>query len=233
MRTLFRRSFLWLIPASLKSRISRKEGSMNLGSRPVRALLATPILLLLVCATASADNVNIFLAPNQGAGGNFAFSSSGPPGFAALIVGGTATFSWDNDTEFSPGTSFAGYTMRVYPDGGILLVNGVTFDFDNFSLLGPASLQILNSFTLPSNGKNFTTPVEMEFEATVLLSNGTVYGIGGIASGTLTFAYDAPLGVYFVQTTQLTSTPEPGAFFLTATGITGLAGLWMKRRSHA
>jgi hypothetical protein len=37
------------------------------------------------------------------------------------------------------------------------------------------------------------------------------------------------LGLYFVQGTELTSTPEPGALFLTATG---LVGVWMKRRSH-
>jgi len=186
-----------------------------------RFLVATPILLLLICATAAADSVTILLAPNTGFGGNFAFFRSGP-GFGAAIFGGTETGFWD-DTGFVPGTTIGlVQEIPVFIDGGSLVIGGNSVDF---TPEGPASLLFLSSFTLPTNGKNFTTPVEMGFVADVLLSTGSPFEIAGAAGGKLTFDYYSPLGLYFVQETKLTTTPELGTLGLMITGLVGVIGV--------
>ena len=201
-----------------------------------RFRLATPILLLLVCATASADSVlfatrvTILLAPNDGSGGNFAFFGSGR-GFQTAISGGTETGFWD-DTGFLPGTSFPSFAngINVFMDLTNLVINGSSVDL---SPQGPGSLLFISSFTLPTNGKNFTTPVSMGFFADFFLSDGSTLEIAGAATGKLTFDYDSGSGLYFVQPTQLTTTPEPETLGMMITGLVGVIGVARSKLKHS
>jgi hypothetical protein len=83
----------------------------------------------------------------------------------------------------------------------------------------------LTTFTLPTNGKEFTVPVELSISGSGILDNGEVFGFGGGKRGKITFDYVD--GFYLPG--NFVPAPEPGTIVLMGSGLIGVAALARKR----
>lgn len=175
-------------------------------------LLAAPLLLFFahICF---ADSIQMGFGPNDGSGGNFGMIVNGP-GFSIGVFGGTP-YDFYNFDGIAPGSTIFGNT-DVYMDGGYAVLGGIGHNLD----LDVGSL-FVSSITLPTNGKNFTTWVELDFNDSGTL-NDTLQpiSISGSQTGKITFYYDQ--GSYYGG--DFTTVPEPTTFILLGTGLAGIAG---------
>jgi hypothetical protein len=195
-------------------------------------------ILLLTSVSAFADSfsnlsASLTINPNNGSGGNIGGTITGPG--VNLQVGGGAsggfggTIYWD--------FAIGGLGSQNYTNMG----NGGAFPY---LALDPATLNV-GGFTFPTNPQDFST-----FTVTVPASLGIVTGtieaqgadcnpcktfvlttIPGLE--TMSFQYDPVMGFQFTggSFTSSTTTPEPGALGLMATGIGALT--WLRARRKA
>ncbi len=186
-------------------------------------LWVTPMLFVLMSGSAFATSVStsIGLFPNGGSGDNFRFLQQGG-GVSIGIQGGTP-YSFFNIEGYAPGSTLGG-TTDVFFSGGFVQFGGNSFDL-NFS--GPGTL-FLSSFTLPTNGKDFTAQVEVDFSVLATIADtGQPLDVGGGAVGKIPFHFFN--GLYFAG--GFTTVPEPGTLALMGTGLIGILALARKRLS--
>jgi hypothetical protein len=186
-----------------------------------RFLWVTPILFLLLTASAFADTV-IGLIPNDGSGDNFGFNQQGSKGF--IHVGGGLPFFFFHVGEYAPGSTLGGSTGIFFTDGFLLSPNGNSRDFVSSS----GGTLFLSSFTLPTNGKEFKVRVEIDFTMSLIFADtGETLDVTGARVGSLTFHFFN--GSYFADSRGFTVTPEPSTLGLMGTGLISILALARKR----
>jgi PEP-CTERM motif len=172
---------------------------------------------------ALADGITLF--PNSGSGDNFAFVSQ-MNGHPLLLSGGTDPFFLSAD----------GYPagMTVGGSGGLFLFSTVIwvdgspleFFFDSASIF-------MTSFTLPTNGRDFIAPVDVNFEASGFnFDTEQRINLSGGDSGWIGFSFSN--GLYypgdFVQGPPPVMVPEPATLGLIGTGLMSIAARATKKR---
>jgi len=191
---------------------------------------AAPILFLMTSISALADSVVIGLGPNQGFGENFGYQQTGV-GFSAGMFGGTPFFFF-NDQGYAPGAVIGG-TTDVFFDDAFLTVNGVSYSIDNLGI-GVGTL-FVSSFTLPTNGQDFSTLAQASFSGSLtILATGQTFNIGGSGSGIMSFTFLPSTGLYFANSVLFTGTappviPEPGTLGFMVTGLVSIIAVAGKR----
>ena len=187
-----------------------------------RFLWALPTFLLVISASALADSIIIGLNPNDGSGDNFGFiiKSSG----LTFGGGGGTPYSSFNDQGYAPGSTFGG-------DLGVFLNNGNNFakigdtSYSDDNVLYSGGSLFLSSFTLPTNGKDFTVQVTADFSAfATIIATGQGFGVSGSGIGTMTFLFSPISGLYYAEPVVFRNTPvavipEQATFGLVGTGL--------------
>jgi hypothetical protein len=187
-----------------------------------RFLLAAPMLFLLITTSAFADTL-IGLVPNDGGGDNFGFLQRG--GGTTIEIGGGTPFTFFHIGPYAPGSTLGGST-DVFFSGGFIKIGGNSHDLQFIS--GPGTL-FLSSFTLPTNGKDFTISVVIDFSTSVVIvDTGQTLDVSGGRSGTLSFHFSD--GFYFPDSNGFTVTPEPSTLGLLGTGLIGILAFVRKKR---
>jgi len=189
------------------------EGDMK------RFLWVTPILFVLMSGSAFGTSVSIGFFPNDGSGDNFRFLQQGG-GIVIRIQGGTPVAFFNTD-GYAPGSTLGG-TTDVFFSGGFVQFGGNSFEL-GFS--GPGTL-FLRSFTLTTNGKDFTAQVEVDFSVLATIPDtGQSLDVGGGAVGKIPFHLFN--GLYYAG--GFTTVPEPGTLALMGTGLIGILAFARKR----
>ena len=183
-----------------------------------RFLWATPMLFLLMSGSAFASSVStfIFLQPNDGSGDNFGFFQQG--GGVTIGIGGGTPYDFFNIDGYAPGSTLGGST-DVFIDGGFVKFGG---NFHELDFSGPGTL-FLSSFTLPTNGKDFTINSGAFFAFSAILDNGQTFDVFGHAPGKMRFTFGE--GIYTTQPVRLSTVPEPSTLGFLATGVIGIFAL--------
>jgi PEP-CTERM motif len=201
--------------------ILRQKTLVANGGDMKRFFWVTLVLFVLMSGSAFATSVTIRFFPNDGSGDNFQFLQQGG-GIVIGIQGGTP-FSFFNIEGYAPGSTLGG-TTDVFFSGGFIQFGG------NSSELGfsfPGTL-FLSSFTLPTNGKDFTAQVEVDFSTIVTIADtGQPLDVDGGAVGKIPFHLFN--GLYYAG--GFTTVPEPGMLTLMGTGLLGILALARKRLS--
>jgi hypothetical protein len=188
-----------------------------------RFLWAIPLVFVLISLRANANSITtIFLVPNDGSGDNFGFYQQSPT--RAIEIHGGIPFDVFNAFGYAPGSNLGG-TTDVFFDNGYLVIGGISHDL----AFNETGTLFISSFTLPTNGADFSTLVTLTFSvvATTVDTFQSV-NIFGSATGTATFAQSD--GNYYAQRIKATSTvPEPGAFGLVGTGVLSILAAFRKK----
>jgi hypothetical protein len=187
-----------------------------------RFLLPLSLLCVtLISSTAFADHIYLF--PNDGSGDNFGFI--GQMNGHQLFVGGGTLADFFGDGGYSPGSTFGGGAM-LFLDPTTVWIDGTPMEF---GFPQTDSTIFISSFTLPTNGKDsFTEFVQVGFSATgISFDTGQTIRVSGVASGTISFYFSPPTGLYFVG--NFVQAPEPGTLGLIAMGIIGILGSARRR----
>jgi len=185
-----------------------------------RFLWATPMLFVLMSGSAFADTI-IGLTPNDGSGDNFGFLQRG--GGVTIAIGGGVAYDFFNDQAYAPGSTLGGST-DVFVSGGVLRVGGNSYELSPLSL----GTLFLSSITLPTNGRDFTVPVGVDFSVSMVnLSTNEPVDVSGGAFGKMTFHFFD--GSYYADSKGFTTVPEPGTLGLIGTGLIGILALVRKR----
>jgi hypothetical protein len=186
-----------------------------------RFLLPLSLLCVtLISSTAFADHIYLF--PNDGSGDNFGFVGR-MNGHQLFLSGGT-TYSFFGNGGYSPGSTFGGGdTLFLYPT--TVWIDGTPMEF---GFPQTDSTIFISSFTLPTNGKDFTKFVEVGFSAMgINFDTGQTIGVGGEASGKISFYFSPETGQYYPG--NFVQAPEPGTLGLIGMGIIGILGSARKR----
>ena len=181
-----------------------------------------PMLFVLISASTFADTL-IFFRPNDGTGDNL-FIIQRRVGATIQIGGGTAVDFFSADA-YAPGSMLGG-SADIFFDDGSIQSGGTSHDL--FFNSGPGTL-FLSSFTLPTNGKDFTVRVKIDFSISATIADtGQPLIVNGGRVGTLTFHFFD--GSYFADSGGFTAiTPEPGTLGLMGTGLMSILALARKR----
>jgi hypothetical protein len=186
-----------------------------------RFLWLLPILFVLISGSTFADTI-IGLVPNDGTGDNFGIIQRGG-GVTIQIGGGIPAFFFSTDA-YAPGSMLGGAT-DIFFDSGFIESGGNTRDLAFIS--GPGTL-FLSSFTLPTNGKDFTVRVEIDFTISAIIADtGQPLDVSGGRVGKITFHFFE--GSYFADQRGFTVTPEPSTLELMGTGLISILALARKR----
>jgi hypothetical protein len=178
-------------------------------------LLLSLLFVTLISSTAFADH--IYLGPNDGSGGNFAFVGQ-MNGHQLFLSGGTLYPFFDID-GYAPGSTFGGEdTLFLYPT--FMWIDGMPLEFG----FPPGDSSIfISSFTLPAVGKSFTEFVAIGFSAVgISFDTGQTIGVGGGARGNISFYYSPDSGLYYPG--AFVQAPEPSTLEFIGIGIIGILG---------
>jgi len=135
-----------------------------------------------------------------------------------------------NDQGYAPGSTFGG-------DLGVFLNNGNNFaqigdtSYGDENVLYSVGSLFLSTFTLPTNGKDFTVLVTADFSAfATIVATGQGFGVSGSGIGTMTFLFNPISGLYYAQPVVFRNTPvavipEPATLGLMGTGLLNILAL--------
>ena len=187
-----------------------------------RFLWVAPILFVVISASAFADTLILF-SPNDGSGENFSIVRRGG-GATILIEGGTSFFFFGTD-PYAPGTMMGGQADIFFAYGSIQS-GGISHDLAFNS--GTGTL-FLSTFTLPTNGKDFTVRVRLDFSMSATVADtGQPLNVTGGSLGTLTFHFID--GSYYADSGGFSQlTPEPSTLGLMGTGLISMLALARKK----
>jgi hypothetical protein len=186
-----------------------------------RSLLLLSLLFgTLISSTAFADT--FYLGPNDGSGGNFGFVGK-MNGHQLFLSGGTPYYFFGLG-GYEPGSTFGGYaTLFLYST--VAWIDGMPLEF---SFPDTDSYIFISSFTLPTNGKEFTKFVGIDFSALgINYDTGQTIGVGGGARGKISFYYSPDSGLYYPG--AFVQAPEPSTMEFIGIGIIGILGSARKR----
>lgn len=211
----------------------------------MKRALYLAVLVLFPAQLSLADSVkifnnvsaNLFIPPNNGTGGNMAFSLFGP-GISLDGDGGTGCNWCFVGNTFAPGQSL---NASIFFIGFDFVVNGQIghsqFRPGEISL-GSSSITAGN-FVFPTMRNVLTVSVPAVFDSTLfgqVIQSGQTFGLN-IRPGMLqlTFDFSSSCGAlsscYFFDRATFTSTPEPSTVLLSITGFVLIAGrVWQKRK---
>ncbi len=192
-----------------------------------RILLPLSLLCVtLISSAAFADH--IYLIPNDGSGGNFGFvgQMNGHP----LFLSGGTPYDFFGTGGYAPGSTFGGSTT-LFLSPTTIWIDGTPMEF---GFPQTDSTIFISSFTLPTNGKDFTEFVEIGFGATgINFDTGQTIGVGGGAIGKISFSFNPETGLYYPgDFVQKATVPEPGTLGLIGVGIIGILGSARKRKGY-
>jgi PEP-CTERM motif len=190
-----------------------------------RFLWFTPILFVLMSSSLFADSVTTFigLLPNDGSGDNFGFFQQGN-GVTIGIAGGVP-YDFFNIDGYAPGSTLGG-SADVFFSEAFIQIGSNSYDLD---FNGPGTL-FLSGFTLPTNGKDFTAHVELEFSASATIPDlGQTLDVSGGRAGKMTFHFFN--GFYYADSAGFTVVPEPNTLGFMATGLAGIIGVIRRKRN--
>lgn len=177
-----------------------------------RSMLASPVLLLLISVGAFADSITITLAPGTPDESNFQFAEQ--QGGTSIFLFGTVPESFYSISLIAPGSTLGG-TSEVFVDGGLIRINGVAYD----NLENDIGTLFISSFTFPTNGKDFTVPIQATFSVDEQIIGSGSIDIRGTVSGKVTFKFIPNVGLYEPTTIVLTTVPEPATAGLLGIGL--------------
>ncbi len=186
---------------------------------------------MVLSASAFADSVTLFLSPNNGSGDNFGFLIKGS-GFTFGGGGGTPYWSF-NDQGYAPGSTFGG-DLSLFLDNGFAQIGDTFYGYED--VVYSSGMLFLSTFTLPTNGQDFTVQVTSDFSGlATIIATGQSFNVSGSGSGTMIFVFSPYWELYFPQPVRFNNipaavTPEPGTLGLMATGL--LSMLAFARRRH-
>jgi hypothetical protein len=189
-----------------------------------RLLWIISMLPVLISGSAYASGVGcstIFLAPNDGTGGNFACVQPNVGVFGGLDG------SFYNDGPYAPGSTLGGVGADLFVDGGYLQRGHQSYDLVALAI----GVLDLSSFTFPTNGKSFfTVPVTIDFSVPMMiLETGEQIDVSGAARGTMSFSlFDD--GFYYASG-GFNQAPEPSTLGLVGIGLIGVLASMRKRLS--
>jgi hypothetical protein len=196
-------------------------GIVSTEVRMKRFLLVLSLLCLtLISSTAFADH--IYLIPNDGSGDNFGFVGQ-MNGHQLLLSGGTP-YDFFGTGGYAPGSIFGGgATLFLYP--AVVWIGGLPLEF---GFPQSDSIIFISSFTLPTNGKDFTKFVEIGFSAMGRsFDTGQTIAVGGGAAGKMFFYFSPDSGLYYPG--AFVQAPEPSTVGFIGIGIVGILGSARKR----
>ena len=194
-----------------------------------RFMLASPILLLFISVSAFADSVTIILAPGSPDESNFQFVSH-QQGTSVFLVG-TVPESFYSTSLIAPGSTFGRSVpsicgWRRHQDQWCLLYDNLGLDIGSL---------FISSFTFPTNGNDFTVPIQASFSVDEeIVGTGINIRINETVSGKVTFHFISNVGLYRPSKNSLKSTvPEPATLGLVGTGLRWHIRFCAKRNSSA
>jgi len=190
----------------------------------MRRFLLPLSLLCVTLISSSAFADHIYLIPNVGSGDNFTFIQQ-INGHRLFLSGGTP-FDFFGIGGYSPGSTFGG-GAALFLSPAFVWIDGMPTEFSF-----PDATIFISSFTLPTNGKDFTEFVDIGFSASgINFDTGQTIELGGGASGKISFSFNPETGLYYPG--DFVQAPESGTLGLIGIGIIGILGSARKRLTRA
>lgn len=185
-----------------------------------RLLLSLTFLVLSASVLAHADS--LFFGVNTGSGDNFAYIGE-MNGHQFALSGGTGSWFFDM-SGYDPGSTLGGQT-ELYLYSTAVWVNGAPVDL--MFPFGSATL-FMTSFTLPTNGQDFSMFVQIGFTASgVNFDVPQPVDLSGSAQGWIDFHYSN--GRYYASNFAPVVIPEPATLALVSIGLTGIVAAARRR----
>jgi PEP-CTERM motif len=162
-------------------------------------------------------NVSFTIDPNYGFGENAGGALFGR-NVNLNVLGGTASYWFDGDIPYAPG-SVGGGNTTIYFDYGYGALGGL-----NYGNLSVDSANLYSaSFTFPTNGQNFVVsePATLGLVVVFGCTDAGVCTTYNLSSrpGKLVLSFIYSQGAYYANSGYFANVPEPGTLGLMAIGI--------------